>query len=313
MSTAFRVILESDQEVPPTGSAASGLGTVIFDSEAVAASYSFRVEGLDFGLVTGGTPQTPATDDDVTRVHFHNQATGQNGPIVFGQIDPAQDSDDFSIVLNADGSWSFSGRWETTDPANVSIASFATVLGSATVGTAVPLYFNVHSNEFRGGEIRGQLVAIADDNDNVVEGTSGNDLLPGLGGNDSILGLAGDDTLEGGDDKDSLDGGVGNDVLNGNSGKDILAGGEGDDTLTGGNGPDLFVFNAGFGLDIITDLKNNDQIQFEDGLFQDAQSVLAASQQVGSDTVITLDEDNTVTLQGVQLSSLDARDFLILA
>ena len=125
MSTAFRVVLTGDQEVtsPPggTGSEASGLGTVIFDSAAVTASYSFTIEGVDFGPVTGGSPQTPTTDDDVTRTHFHTAAAGVNGPIVFGQIDtvdPAfeQDDDDLDVVLNADGSWSVSGVWDQDDP-----------------------------------------------------------------------------------------------------------------------------------------------------------------------------------------------------
>ena len=40
MSTAFRVVLEGEQEVPPRDTTASGLGTVIFDSTAVTASYS---------------------------------------------------------------------------------------------------------------------------------------------------------------------------------------------------------------------------------------------------------------------------------
>jgi hypothetical protein len=44
MSTAFRAILEGTQEVPPNDSTASGLGTVIFDSTEIAASYSFRIE-----------------------------------------------------------------------------------------------------------------------------------------------------------------------------------------------------------------------------------------------------------------------------
>jgi serralysin len=321
MSTAFQVILTGDQEVPPTGSPASGLGTVIFDDKAVTGSYSFRIEGVDFGAHTRDGAQTPATDDDVIRTHFHTAAAGVNGPIVFGQIDtvnPAfEQDDDLVIELNPDGSWTLSGIWETTDPAdpvnNLSIADFADDLGSATVGTAVDLYFNVHTSEFRGGEIRGQLVAIADDNDNVVEGTAGHELLPGLDGDDTILGFAGDDMLQGGDGKDFLDGGVGNDTLTGNKDKDTLVGGAGDDTLTGGTGSDLFVFNADFGNDIITDLENNDHIQFEDGLFEDAQSVLMASEQVGADIVITLDDNNTITLQGVQLSSLQEHDFLFLA
>ena len=298
MSTAFRVILDGSQETTPvggTGSKASGLGTVIFDDSvvtAVTASYSFTIEGLDFGLATDGLPQTPMTSDDVTRVHFHTAVAGVAGPIVFGQIDPTaalnQDNDDLDVVLNPDHSWTVSGIWDTNDPppspGGVTINTFAGVLGSATPGTAVPLYFNVHSSDFPGGEIRGQLIAIADDGDNVVEGTAGNDMLPGLGGDDNI---------------------------NGGKGKDILVGGAGNDLLTGGQGlPDLFVFNAGFGKDIITDLKNKDQIQFEAGLFPDAESVLMASKQVGNNVVITLDEDNTITLLGVKLSSLQADDFL---
>ena len=138
MSTAFRVVLTGAQETPPNTSTASGLGTVIFDSKAVTATYSFRIEGVDFGPVTGGSPQTPATDDDVTRTHFHNQQAGIAGAIVFGQLDPAaqfrQDNDDLRVVRNPDGSWTVSGVWETTDPVNnsgLSIANFAAVLGSA--------------------------------------------------------------------------------------------------------------------------------------------------------------------------------------
>jgi hypothetical protein len=289
MSTAFRVVLTGDQEVtsPPggTGSKASGLGTVIFDSVAVEASYSFDIQGLDFGLTppVGGPPQTPTINDDVTRVHFHSQVSGVNGPIVFGQIDPANDPDDLAIVLNADHSWTVSGSWETTDTPSITTfspllgATFASVLDSATAGSEVPLYFNVHTNDFGGGEIRGQLVAIADDHNNVVEGTAGNDLLPGLGGDDNI---------------------------DGGKGEDILVGGTGNDILTGGQGPDLFV--AGFGRDIVTDFKSSqDQIQ----LFQAPQSV----EQDGDDVVITLDVDNSVMLLGVKLSSLQADDILILA
>jgi serralysin len=277
MSTAFRVVLTGDQEVtsPPggTGSEASGLGTVIFDSAAVTASYSFTIEGVDFGPVTGGSPQTPATDDDVTRTHFHTAAAGVNGPIVFGQIDPVdpaneQDDDDFAIELNADGSWSLSGVWETTDPPSpnlmgATIADFADDLGSATVGTAVELYFNVHTSEFGAGEIRGQLVAIADDNDNVVTGTAGNDLLPGLGGNDTILGLAGDDTIEGGAGNDFLSGGGGDDNINTGPGDDVVDGGEGNDRIGGMAGRD--VVTAGDGDDFIAWNDPTGDVVFGDG------------------------------------------------
>lgn len=287
MSTVFRVILEGSQEVqtPPVNTTASGVGTVVFDSEAIAASYSFDVEGVDFGPVTGGPPQTPDdSGDDVTRTHFHTAAAGANGPIVFGQIDtvdPAfeQDNDDLAVVLNADGSWSLSGVWETTDPptpTGVTINDFADDLGSATVGTAVPLYFNVHTSEFGAGEVRGQLIAIADDIDNVVTGTPENDVLFGLRGNDAILGLAGDDiidgrkgndVLDGGGGNDTLTGGKGNDRLEGSTGNDVADGGKGNDTINGGDGNDVLSggrgddnINTGQGDDVVFGGQGNDQI-----------------------------------------------------
>jgi serralysin len=245
MSTAFRVVLEGTQEVPPNNSTASGLGTVIFDSTEVAASYTFRIEGVDYGPITGGPAQTPSLLDDVISTHFHNQVRGANGPVVFGQINPAQDDDDLNIALNADGSWMVSGRWETTDPANVSIANFADELGSAPVGSEIPIYFNVHTEQFAGGEIRGQLIAIADDNDNVVVGTQGDDFLPGLGGNDIIRGLAGNDRLEGGDGDDIIRGGQGNDDINTGAGNDLVFGGRGNDTVGGMAGRDTVFGGAG--------------------------------------------------------------------
>ena len=137
------------------------------------------------------------------------------------------------------------------DPANVSIANFAAILGSAAVGTEVPLYFNIHTNQFLGGEIRGQLVAIADDNDNIVEGTAGDDLLPGLGGNDTILGFAGDDTLEGGDGDDTLFGGDDDDMLRGGAGADIMAGGDGNDVYVVESAADAVSEGADAGFDTV--------------------------------------------------------------
>ena len=113
MSTVFRAILEGSQERAPNpvDTTASGTGTVIFDSTAVAASYSFDVEGL--GAFTIG--ETPTDPEDINNTHFHAQVRGVSGPVVFGQITPNHDNDDRAFVTNADGSWSVSGRWETTD------------------------------------------------------------------------------------------------------------------------------------------------------------------------------------------------------
>ncbi|MGE3743218.1 MAG: CHRD domain-containing protein [Geminicoccaceae bacterium] len=263
MSTVFRVILEGSQEVPANDSTASGEGTVVFDSEAIAASYSFDVEGIDFGPITSG--ETPTDPDDLTNTHFHNQVLGMAGAVVFGQITPAHDSDDVAFVQNADGSWSESGRWETTDPAPITNLAavggdtFANILDSAAVGSDVPLYFNVHTKAFPGGEIRGQLVAVADDIDNVVTGTTGADVLVGTNGNDAILGLAGDDTLGGGNGDDVLDGGGGDDALAGGNGDDQLYGSVGMDSLVGGNGDDLL--DGGSGDDALAGGNGDDTLK----------------------------------------------------
>src|SRR5215218_4107980 len=211
MSTAFRIAMDGSQ-FPPTGSTATGLGTFIYDPVAMAASYSIRIQGLDFGLASGGAAQTPTTDDDATGMHFHGAARGASGNVVFGQMHPEQDDDDLSIVLNSDGSWTVSGRWETTDPATVSIINFAPMFETATLGADIPLYFNIHTALFPISVIRGQLVAMSNDDANVVDGTAGIDLLPGLGGNDTLHGLGGDDTIDGGAGDDTIDGGDGVDT-----------------------------------------------------------------------------------------------------
>ena len=159
MANDFTLLFTGDQEVPPNGSAASGAGTVSWDGAARAATYEYTVSGVDFGPVLGMGAQTETTADDVTIMHVHNAPRGVAGPIVFGQIGPAQDADDLGIVLNDDGSWTVSGAWEATDPANASIENFAEKLDLAFAGLDVPLYFNIHTTAFPGGEIRAQWTA----------------------------------------------------------------------------------------------------------------------------------------------------------
>jgi serralysin len=158
MAQIFTVALTGSQEVPPNASTASGIGTVFWDTATDTLAYAFTFRGLDLGPARGLPPQTATTADDVTAMHFHNGARGVNAPVVFGQIGPAQDADDLGVVLNADGSWTVRGAWETTDPANASIAAFAAALDSTPVGSDAPLYWNVHTTPFPAGEIRGQLV-----------------------------------------------------------------------------------------------------------------------------------------------------------
>ncbi|HEY9183255.1 MAG TPA: hypothetical protein VIQ99_08655, partial [Gammaproteobacteria bacterium] len=93
-----------------------------------------------------------------------------------------------------------------------------------------------------------------------VTGTSAHDVivgddvantLTGGGGGDRLSGAGGDDTLATGKGADELDGGDGKDTLTGGDGKDQLTGGAGDDTLDGGGDEDTYVFENGWGKDVI--------------------------------------------------------------
>jgi hypothetical protein len=70
------------------------------------------------------------------------------------------------------------------------------------------------------------------------------------------------------------------------------------------NGRDTFVFALGFGHDVITDFSPADKIEF--GVFRSFRQVQAASQQVGADTVITVDADNSIILEAVKLNDFRA-------
>ena len=146
MSTAFRISLDGAQQVPVVMSTASGLGTAIFSSANTSMTIRVNVRGLDWGPLLMQPPETPSTLDDINGVQM-------------------------------DGSRNVTSIWETTD--NNPITPFApTFEGATTLGADVPFYMNIHTGAFGGGEIRGQLVTIATDNGETVNGTAGDDILP---------------------------------------------------------------------------------------------------------------------------------------
>ncbi|MCP8940836.1 family 16 glycosylhydrolase [Alsobacter sp. SYSU M60028] len=98
---------------------------------------------------------------------------------------------------------------------------------------------------------------------NVVDGTSGNDLITPTAtvvgqlyptaGPDTLRGHDGNDTLDGGGGDDSLAGDAGTDSLVGGAGNDTMDGGLGGDTLAGGQGDDVYVVDTG---DAVSELSN---------------------------------------------------------
>jgi Ca2+-binding RTX toxin-like protein len=128
-----------------------------------------------------------------------------------------------------------------------------------------------------------------------------------------IRGTSGNDTLSGGNDAEAFDSGSGNDSISGSGGNDRLLGGSGNDTLSGGAGNDTFIFGSGFGQDIISDFTvgaaSDDVIEFHDALFADFAAVMAAATSSGSNTILTVDAQTSITLQNVALANLHQDDF----
>ena len=157
-------ILDGAQEVEAGDEQAMGISELILNEQGDALSYSLTVSGLDFGAYVGdGTAQTEYTGDDVTRLHIHDGNRGENGGVAFGLIDlvePAadgQDSDDLTIKINDDGTTTLTGIWEESDPALIPLSEFTEEIKHAAPGEDIGLYWNIHTEDFPGGAIRGQL------------------------------------------------------------------------------------------------------------------------------------------------------------
>ncbi|MGB7273222.1 MAG: spondin domain-containing protein, partial [Geitlerinemataceae cyanobacterium] len=277
-------ILNGVQEVPlPTNSAATGSSFLTLNETGNALEYSLTVSGLDFGQLLGTAPQTSDPGDDVTRLHIHNGERGVNGPVAFGLFDlvapeaGGQDADDLEILANPDGSVTLSGIWEETDPALIPLSQFVSEIRDAEPGEDIGLYWNVHTNRFPGGEIRGQIqveevevntILGSRDRDTLI-GTEGNDLIRGLKESDELFGNGGDDELRGGRGEDLLSGGAGEDTLRGDRGDDFINGGVDSDSLRGGKGDDTFFFGSDLlddrsDLDVIADFESGDMFDFSE-------------------------------------------------
>ncbi len=131
----YSVPLESSQEVAPnfSDSQATGMATGKLDGIPTdwVFNYTVTYSGLEGALSDG---------------HIHFGDRGTNGPVphVLDHINDFEGTTAGSII----------GEWTSKDVIEVGIVSPEEVFSNFLVGN---YYFNIHTESFEGGEIRGQI------------------------------------------------------------------------------------------------------------------------------------------------------------
>ncbi|HEY5864543.1 MAG TPA: CHRD domain-containing protein [Candidatus Tectomicrobia bacterium] len=144
--------LTGAQEVPPVNTAATGTATLRINEEQTQ---------IDFTLIVSTAPQTP-----IREAHLHIAPAGVNGPIVLdfcttSLVNPPADvplpppCPPAPFTLNGSLT-ALNLRTLTQQQIQATgVNSFADAVNQILAGNA---YANVHTENFRGGEIRGQLI-----------------------------------------------------------------------------------------------------------------------------------------------------------
>lgn len=96
-----------------------------------------------------------------------------------------------------------------------------------------------------------------------IIGTNGDDVIEGTSGNDIIIAMGGDDIINGKGGNDVICAGPGNDTVDGGDGFDLIIGGSGDDAISAGDGHDLVA--AGDGNDKVDGGDGHDSIGLGEG------------------------------------------------
>ena len=125
----YMTTLSGANEIPVRNSAGNGSAQIVIDGDRV--HYALEIDDIS----------------NVFAAHIHTGATGVNGPVRVTFFNTAQ-STALSVTekhVLAEGTFTAS---------DVSGISFADLLAAIRAGTT---YVNVHTTQFPGGEIRGQL------------------------------------------------------------------------------------------------------------------------------------------------------------
>jgi len=275
-----------------------GAGTDTLDYSAATTSVQFNLATQKATNAFNGPPpfNPPGTD-------------------TFSNIDLFKGGSGIDTFIGGQGNHTLDGG-----PGNPNILDYS----AATTGVEFNIATGLAYNNFGGPTVTvDHFINIA-----ILKGGSGNDIFLGGPGNNVMDGGAGTDTLDysatGAPVSINLGTGA---AMNGYGGTDhwasieVFKGGSGHDdflatgapgtySFVSGGSADTFGFSGIFGHGTVTNFTSGpDGIYLDHTQFADFMAVQSHAQQVGSDTVISLDTNDTITLQNTMLANLHAGDF----
>jgi CHRD domain len=154
---SFSASLSGKEEVPPTGSSATGWAKFLTDVNGTQVSYWVNMTGLN----------------QITGTHIHNGSAGQNGDIVvtLSQQESAMGGDNVTLSLKG----------------NITIDKLEGPLKGKELSEFVSLmsdgnvYVNVHTDEFKNGAIRGQITSGLPQMETNMSSTESNNTTSNMG------------------------------------------------------------------------------------------------------------------------------------
>ncbi|MCC0015108.1 MAG: calcium-binding protein, partial [Rhodobiaceae bacterium] len=304
--------------------------------DQVNSSVSFALFSYLENLSLLGTGNINAVGNELDNILIGN--AGNNTLDGLGGRDTmiGNEGDDIFVVDDANDTVSDLATGGGTDQVNSSV-SFALVDHIENLSLLGAANINAVGNTLAN-------VLIGNSGNNTLDGLQGADTMFGGAGDDIyVIDDAGDTANEGaGEGTDQVNSSVsfalfsnienlsllgtadinatGNELGNtliGNAGNNAITGNAGADLMIGNGGNDTYFFGNGSGVDIITDFSAGaglgDVLYIVDFGFADFNAVLAAADDSGGagPTIIQLDGDDSVTLQGVLKADLDADDFIL--
>ncbi|MEL6493545.1 MAG: calcium-binding protein [Cyanobacteria bacterium J06623_7] len=282
----------------------SGSRVVNLDGDNV----SFQNQGtiLGTGDQRNGTLYVDGTGDNISLDNRQNAiidaGEGNNGSGVSIQVGSGDDLETSVDIVN---NGTIQGRGTDNVPVGLRLFVGSGLEASSFTGDITNGNFGVIASEESTGLLIEEDINFNGEINNRGTISGGNGIAIDATGATGSVELFNQGTLEG-----DVILGDGNDTLLNRSSDDLnITGGAGDDLLTGGSGLNIYSFELGSGQDTITDFQTSQDVLDLGAYFDSTSDVLGSATQVGSDALIDLGNDNSITLNDVAIGDLSADNF----